>query len=117
MGPMIQTQLLYAARIGNARGKTLKCQHQGKAAAHISQKVRTDHNATKGDERRNHSRHPKDHTTARRFSLKAAAGSPASIRPIAACAVCPLANDLKPSLITPAAIYDHLSGLPITHHG
>ena len=45
-------------------------------------------------------------TTRRRdgFSLKAAAGSPASIRPIAACAVCPLANDLNPSLITPAAI-------------
>ena len=104
IGQMIQTGLLYAVGIGNARGKALKCQHQGKAAAHVTQKVRSDHDAAKSDERRNHSGSQK--TTRRRdgLSLKAAAGSPASIRPIAACAVCPLANDLKPSLITPAAI-------------
>ena len=52
---MIQMGLLYAARIGNARGKTLERQHQGKAAAHVTQKVRADHDATKGDERRTHS--------------------------------------------------------------
>ena len=49
---MIQVGLLYAVRIGNARGKALKCQHQGKAAAHVSQKVCTDHDTAKGDERR-----------------------------------------------------------------
>lgn len=58
-GPMIQVQLLYAARIGNARGKALKRQHQGKAAAHVTQKVCSDNDAPKGDERRNHSRRPK----------------------------------------------------------
>ncbi|MFR6500122.1 MAG: hypothetical protein ACLUQW_05850, partial [Collinsella sp.] len=31
IGQMIQTELLYAAGIGNARGKALKRQHQGKA--------------------------------------------------------------------------------------
>ena len=89
---MIQVPLLYAARIGNARGKALKRQHQSKAAAHVSQKVCADHDAAKSDKRRNHSGDPKDHAAARRLFLKAAAGSPASIRPIAACAVCPLAN-------------------------
>lgn len=56
---MIQTGLLYAVGIGNARGKALKCQYQGKTAAHVTQKVRTDHDAPKGDERRDHSRRPK----------------------------------------------------------
>ena len=63
IGQMIQTELLYAVGIGNARGKALKCQHQGKAAAHIAQKMRADHDATKRDECRDHSRRPKDHTT------------------------------------------------------
>ena len=60
---MIQTGLLYAVRIGNARGKALKCQHQGKAAAHIGQKMCSDHDAAKGNERRDGSRDPKDHAT------------------------------------------------------
>ena len=71
---MIQVPLLYAARIGNARGKTLKRQHQGKAAAHVSQKVRTDHDAAKGDERRDHGSEPKDHAAARRLFLKGRRG-------------------------------------------
>ena len=64
IGQMIQTELLYAVGIGNARGKALKRQHQSKAAAHVTQKVRSDHDAAKRDERRDHSRRPKDHTTA-----------------------------------------------------
>ena len=64
IGQMIQTELLYAVGIGNARGKALKRQHQGKAAAHVTQKMRSDHDAAKGDERRDHSRRPKDHPTA-----------------------------------------------------
>ena len=63
IGQMIQVELLYAVRIGNARGKALKYQHQGKSAAHIGQKMRTDHDATKGDERCDRSRDPKDHAT------------------------------------------------------
>ena len=55
---MIQTELLYAVGIGNARGKALKRQHQGKAAAHVTQKVRSDHDAAKRDERRDRSRRP-----------------------------------------------------------
>ena len=56
--------LLYAARISNARCKALERQHQGKAAAHVTQKVRTDHDTTKGDERRNRSGDPKDRAAA-----------------------------------------------------
>ena len=73
---MIQMGLLYAARISNARGKALERQHQGKAAAHVTQKVRADHDATKGDERRNHSGDPKDHAAARRLFLKGRRGKP-----------------------------------------
>ena len=38
--------------------------------------MRTDHNAAKGDERRNRSRRPKDHATARRLFLKGRRGKP-----------------------------------------
>ena len=73
---MIQTELLYAAGIGNARGKALKCQYQSKTAAHVTQKVRSDHDAAKRDERRDHSRRPKDHTATRRLFLKGCRGKP-----------------------------------------
>ena len=73
---MIQTGLLYAVGIGNARGKALKRQYQGKTAAHVTQKVRSDHDAAKRDERRDHSRRPKDPTTARRLFLKGRRGKP-----------------------------------------
>ncbi len=56
--------------------KALKCQYQSKTAAHVTQKVRSDYDAAKRDERRDHSRRPKDHTATRRLFLKGCLGKP-----------------------------------------
>lgn len=114
---MIQVGLLYAVRIGNARGKALKRQHQGKAAAHVSQKVRTDHDTAKGDERRDERRRPKDHAATRRLFRKSRRGKPGEHKADRRVRRVPARERLKTILDYAGRNIAPLTGLPITHHG